>query len=255
MAEALRVIGLSIARRGQEILREVDFQADSGRVTAILGPNGAGKTTLLKAIAGLLPYRGQIAIAGRPAEQLPARLRAQSLTFVPQHTSLNSALPVFQVVLQGRFPHLGSFRRPTAHDLNLVQQAMDTVDVTRFAQRPFTGLSFGEQRRVLLARGLATGARILCLDEPTASLDIAHALSLYRLIRRLAQEGHCVVLVMHQLDEALIHTDDALLLSAGRCRAQGPTGQVITAATVREVYHVEMQERAGLRFQLGEDPR
>lgn len=255
MADALEVRELTVERRGQQILRDVDFHAKNGRVAAILGPNGAGKTTLLKAIAGLLPYRGQITIEGKVAETLPARERAQTMAFVPQHTLLHSALPVHQVVLQGRYPHLGHFRRPTTEDVELVQQAMDTVDVARFSQRPFTGLSFGEQRRVLLARGLSTGARILCLDEPTASLDIAHALSLYQLLRKLAARGHCVVLVMHQLDEALTHTDDALLLSEGRRRAHGATAEVITAANVREVYDVEMRSRAGLRFKLSGDPK
>lgn len=251
--EALRVTDLSVQRRKERVLHEVDFRASNGRVTAILGPNGAGKTTLLKAVAGLLEYEGQIYIAGTPAKELPARKRAQQLAFVPQHTLLNSALPVRQVVMQGRYPHLGSFARPGAGDTASVEQAMETVDVTRFAQRAFTSLSFGEQRRVLLARGLATGARILCLDEPTASLDIAHALTLYQLLRELARAGHCVVLVMHQLDEALTHTDDALLLAAGRCHAQGPTAEVITAQTVRQVYGVDVQERAGLRFRLPEE--
>lgn len=250
VAAALCVRGATVLRDGNPVLQEVDVTAMSGQVLAILGPNGAGKTTLLKAIAGLLPFSGEVELFGKPLSELSPRARARQLAFVPQHSLLRSALPVRRVVAQGRYAHQSGFARPTAADMEAVQRAMAKADVARFADRPFTALSFGEQRRVLLARGLCTGAKVLCLDEPTASLDIAHALSLHGLLRELAQEGHCVVVVMHDLDDALLHTDRALLMSRGRAVAVGDSAAVICPHNVAEVYGVEMHAGAGLRFSL-----
>lgn len=246
----LEVEDISVNRGKTPVLKNVAFSSHPGEVLSILGPNGAGKTTLLKAIAGLLPFTGRVTIDGTSVTELPGRVRARKLAFVPQHTLLRSALPVWKVVAQGRYAHLGGLSRPGPGDHAIITQALRKADVEQFSQRHFTSLSFGEQRRVLLARGLCTGAKILCLDEPTASLDIAHALSLHALLRELASEGHCVIVVMHNLDDALQHTDRTLLLKAGEQRYLGPAREVITQGPIEEVYGVRMQLQAGLRFAL-----
>ncbi|MDD9965297.1 MAG: ABC transporter ATP-binding protein [Myxococcales bacterium] len=251
--DALVVSKLSVARGNRWVVRDLDMTARAGEVLAILGPNGAGKTTVLKAVAGLLPHDGEVLIHGRSRATYSQQALARALTFVPQQSLLRAALPAHQVVAQGRFAHRGSLFSLAPADREAINQAMATADVQHLAHRIFTRLSFGEQRRVLLARGLATGAQVLCLDEPTASLDIAHALALYRLVRRLADEGRCVILVLHQLDDALRHTDRAVLLSDGRCVSQGPTPDVVSPAHVESVYRVGMRRGGGLEFNLLED--
>jgi iron complex transport system ATP-binding protein len=149
-------------------------------------------------------------------------------------------LPVREVVAQGRFAHRGLLATPNAADDQAVDRALHLTDAARLADRPFNRLSYGERRLVLLARALATGARLLLLDEPTAALDVRHALDLLAVLRRLAADGACVVVVLHQLQEAANHCDHALLLANGRVEAQGPIADVIAADPVRRVYGVEL---------------
>lgn len=249
-ARGLVAKGIRVAHGKRYVLHGVDLHAPHGEVVAILGPNGAGKSTLLRAACGLLACEGAVQLDGRDIHTLTARERAQQIAFVPQHSALRSALPVRDVVLQGRFAHRGPLSAPRATDLELVDSALEKTDTARFAERPFTKLSFGEQRRVLLARGLATGAHTLCLDEPTAALDVGHALRLHALLRDLAAGGYAVVLVLHSLEDALKHTGRALLLDRGHAVCSGTTADVIAEEHVRAVYGVEMQRGNALGFTL-----
>lgn len=248
----LRARDLTVHRGRRPVLHGVAFEARHGELTAILGPNGAGKTTLLKACAGLVRFDGRVEIAGRSLESVPRDLRARMLAYVPQHSALESDLPVERVVAQGRYA-FGELGRPGARARLRVADAMDRTDVTHLASRPFTQLSFGERRRVLLARGLATGARILLLDEPTASLDVAHVLSLHALLRSLAHDGYCVAAVLHPLDEAARFCDRAALLVDGRVACHGPVNEVIAAGPVRAVYGVTMRSGGATAFDLPEE--
>ena len=242
--------GLSLARGPVTVLQDIDLEAQAGSIVSILGPNCAGKSTLLRAFAGLLPYRGSVLIDGRDAASLSRLQRARLLTFVPQRSHLEAQLKVRTVVSHGRYAHRTGLDRLSTRDHGVIDDAMERAGVHSLRDRDFTQLSYGEQRRVLLARALATEARILLLDEPTASLDIPHALNLYSTMRRLAAEGHLIVVVLHELDAALRHTDQALLLKAGRVAAQGASANVVTAEHVRHVYGVELVHDAALGFRL-----
>jgi iron complex transport system ATP-binding protein len=249
-ARGLIAAGIRVSHGDRQVLHGVDLHAAPGEVVAILGPNGAGKSTLLRAACGLLACEGSVQLDGCDVRAMAARERAQQIAFVPQHSALRSALPVRDVVLQGRFAHRGPLASPRNADRDAVESALEKTDTARFAERAFTKLSFGEQRRVLLARGLATGARTLCLDEPTAALDVGHALHLHALLSELAGSGYTVVLVLHSLEDALTHTDRALLLDRGRAVCAGKTRDVIAEEHVRAVYGVEMQRQKALGFSL-----
>lgn len=236
------------------MLHEVDLSVRFGEVLAILGPNGAGKSTLLRAIAGLAKYTGSVSLGGVDLCALSLRERATRLTFVPQSTALSSALPVRDVVAQGRYMHRRALRGLDRCDTQAIERALELTDVARLAHRSFTALSGGEQRRVLIARGLASDARILCLDEPTASLDVRHALELFAVVRSLAATGFAVLMVLHQIDDALCHADRALLLRDGRRVREGAVDAVIDASPVRAAYDVELERAAGLRFRAGVAP-
>jgi iron complex transport system ATP-binding protein len=249
-ARGLVATGIRVSHGKRQVLHGVDLNARPGEVLAILGPNGAGKSTLLRASCGLLACEGAVQLDGSDVRAMGARERAQRIAFVPQHSALRSALPVRDVVLQGRFAHRGPLAATRDSDREAVESALEKTDTARFAERAFTKLSFGEQRRVLLARGLATGARTLCLDEPTAALDVGHALRLHALLCELARSGYTVVLVLHALEDALKHTDSALLLDRGRAVCAGKTSDVIAEEHVRAVYGVEMQRQKALGFSL-----
>ena len=232
----------------RQVLRDVSLQAQYGQITAVLGPNGAGKTTLLKAVAGLLPYEGRIEIAGQDLRSLHRSDRVQLLAYVPQVSLLASPFRVEHVVQQARYSLQTARHRHHA----AIEHAMDVVDVAHLRKRSFTQLSGGEQRRVLLARALATEARLILLDEPTASLDIRHALSFYELLKELTASGTCIMALLHRLEVAASFTDRDNLLKDGRLTHQGVTADIISAEPIREVYGVEADETTTLSFRLPE---
>ncbi len=238
---------------GPDVVHGVSFVAPSGALTALLGPNGAGKSTLFKGILGIVAARGGVHLDGEDLLRLKAQDRARRIAYVPQHTLLSAPLPVREVVALGRFAHRGPLAGPTRGDQDAVDQAMNDAGVSVLADRAFTELSGGEQQRVLLARALATGAHALLLDEPTSALDVRQRLLLHRVLRRLAEAGRCVVVVLHDLEEARVHADRAVLLKDGRVHTAGPVTEVITHVPVRQVYGVELVEGSGLGWRLPED--
>jgi iron complex transport system ATP-binding protein len=247
---ALRALDVSVALGKKPVLHSVQLEARYGEIVALLGPNGAGKTTLLRALAGLLPHGGRIEIDGGELHALSRREAARRLAFVPQRTLLAARIPVEAVVSQGRYAHRGGLGRMTDADHAAIERALQRADVLALRERELPDLSYGEQRRVLLARALATEARVLLLDEPTAALDISHALQLYQTLRELAQAGHCIVLVAHQLDDALRHTDRSVLLASGRVVTAGPSADVIRSEHVERVYGVALVEAGAVGFRL-----
>jgi iron complex transport system ATP-binding protein len=237
-------------RRGDKlVLDEFDFSADRGSVHALCGPNGAGKSTALKALAGLLPSEGTIDVLGRPLGRWSRRERAQRLAYVPQQSLLQSGICVREVVAQGRYAHdpvwPGRYQRQPA-----VERALLATDAGELADRRWNELSGGEQRRVLLARALATEAPIILLDEPTAALDVSHALKFLELLRGLTRQGRCIVVVLHDLEQVRRYADHALVLHHGRTLARGLTRDVIAPDVVRAAYGVELVPGGGLGYRL-----
>jgi len=246
----LEVDSLSVRRGPREVLRDVSFRVARGEVLAILGPNGAGKSTLLKAVAGLLPHHGTVRFRDADAATLDPRARARHLAYVPQRSALTSALRVEEVVAQGRYAQRGALARSRTDPR--VEAALAAASAEDLAGRLFPHLSVGEQQRVLLARALATDARLLLLDEPTSALDARRALETLRSLRALAREDRAIVVVLHHLDDALRFTDRCLLLRAGELVASGSAEEVIAEGPVAEVYDVRLR-RDGLRFDTGDD--
>ncbi len=245
----LRARGLSVTLGGRTVLRDVDLEAHPGEVLALLGPNGAGKSTLLKALVGLLPYEGRIEIAETDVAALSPRDRARRISYVPQRSLLRSALSVEEVVALGRYVHGGSFGGMSKSDKEAIDHALLTAHADALRDRIFTQLSVGEQQRVLLARALASDAPILLLDEPTAALDVGEGMAVLRLIRTLAAREHTLIVVLHDLADALSTTDRALLLKDGRVVEQGQTREVISAEPIRAVYGVKLIENARIGFE------
>ncbi len=245
---AVRARDASVSLGSREVLHGVSLEARYGTVTAVLGPNGAGKTTLLKAVAGLIPYRGQIAVQGQDLHSLDRARRVRLLAYVPQVSLLESPFRVEHVVRQARY----SLQSERGAHRAAVEHAMELVDIVHLRRRSFTQLSGGERRRVLLARALATEAKLILLDEPTASLDIRHALSFFALLNDLAERGYCVMAVLHRLDDAARFTDHAVLLKDGTVTHRGRTEQVVSPGPIGEVYGVDTREGTGFTFRLRE---
>jgi iron complex transport system ATP-binding protein len=250
MAEALRVRDLSVHLAGKLTLHGVNFGVEAGNLLGILGPNGAGKTTLLKAIIGLIPQQGSVLQAGNPLSELGIKERARRVAYVPQRSLLNAPLSVSSVVAQGRYCHGSDLAALTPTDRRAIEAALEVTDMRDLAERRFTELSGGEQRRVLLARALATEAPVILLDEPSASLDLGHSLRLFHHMKQLTESGRALVVVLHDLNDASRWCDSALLHSEGRVAALGSPAEVVTSERVRHVYGVELEHKSTLAFSL-----
>jgi iron complex transport system ATP-binding protein len=246
----MSVVNLTVRRGSCPVLADVSFQAAAGQVTALVGPNGAGKSTLLKAVLGLLPSSGGIFFAGQDLTTINAQVRAKHIAYVPQRSQLASALPVRAAVAAARYAHHGWLGAPRAEDAAAVDAALTAVDAMHLATRTFSTLSAGEQQRVLVARALATEAPCILMDEPTAALDVGHALALLNLARRLAIAGRCIVIVLHHLDDARRVADRIALMHRGRIVADGTPEQVLTEGHLGEAFRVAPVPGGALGFRL-----
>jgi len=238
-----------VTARGRRLLDGVTFAARPGEVVALVGANGAGKSTLLRVLAGdVRPTRGRALFDGRPVSAWESAALARRRGFLPQESTLAFPFTAAEVVLMGRAPHLGG-RGERASDHAVVAEALAAVRLAGFADRLYPTLSGGERQRVQLARVLAqlapdpaaggAGAalpRALLLDEPVASLDLAHQHCVLALVRALARGGAAAVAVLHDLNHAAQYADRVVVLRGGRLFAEGAPAAVFTAATVREAF-------------------
>ncbi len=226
----------------------VSFTLQRGEILGIVGPNGSGKSSLLKLMARLLtPSAGSIALEGRPLHSWTPRDVARVLAFVPQESIQTFPFTVAETVLMGRYAHqppsswtfgLGGH---SAADVAHAAQAMVETGVADLAARPVSEVSGGERQRVMIARALTQEPRLLCLDEPTASLDINHQLELCTLLARLRIERQLtVVMVSHDLNLASHYCDRLLLLHAGKAVRLGTPDAIMQPELLREVYGCEV---------------
>jgi len=232
------------------VLADVSLRVRRGGLTGVIGPNGSGKTTLLRLLGGLAaPDRGRVTLDGRSVGALPRRALARRMALVPQETHVGSGSSGLDVVLTGRYPHLGAFGIEGPADLRLAREALAATGTGPLEDRPFSTLSGGEKQRVVIAGALAQlgaegsgrAAGVLLLDEPTASLDIAYQLEIASLVRALRDDGTTVVVSTHDLNLAARVCTDLVLLQAGRVLATGPIDEVLTEANVRSLYGVDVR--------------
>ncbi len=244
----LRADAVSFAYGEEAVLDEVTVSVPEGGLLGVLGPNGSGKTTLLKLLAGLLPPgRGEVTLDGQRVESFGRGTLARRLAVVPQETELVFDYTVLDVALMGRYPHLRPFELEGPDDLDIARRMLDATGTAHLEARPFRTLSGGERQRVAIASALAQfdtdtskPGRVLLLDEPTASLDLAAQLETMALIARLNGEHRTtVVLCTHDLNLAARVCDDLVLLREGSVASAGRTDQVLTRDTIAAVYGVD----------------
>jgi iron complex transport system ATP-binding protein len=235
--------GYSSGRRNVRsfTLDHVSITVERGSLTGLLGPNGCGKTTLLNLLSGVLqPEHGHVSLNGAPLAGRTRRDIARHLAVVPQETHPAFDYTVMEMVLMGRHPHLGAFELEGPRDLALAGDALAATGTEHLAGRAYMTLSGGEKQRVVIASALTQSPEVLLLDEPTASLDLGYQLEVAALLRRLNLErGVTMVLATHDLNLAASLCDRLILMRDGRVVAQGPTRDVLTAASIRRIYDVE----------------
>lgn len=229
----IEVQDVTLSLGGRTVLDRVGLRVRAGEMVGLLGPNGAGKTTLLKVLAGLVgPAR--VVLDGVEAATLSPRQRARAVSYLPQGNDLHWPMTAAEVVALGRHPH----RAAPDRDRRAVARALAETDTQALAQRTVDRLSGGERARVLLARALAVEAPVLLADEPVAHLDPGHQLQVLALLRRRAEAGAAVVVVLHDLALAARHCHRVLVLDHGRVAADGPPAAVLDDSLLAQVYAI-----------------
>ncbi len=237
---ALAATDVSVSLGGVQVLRSVSFEARPGEIAGLIGPNGAGKSTLLRILAGLLrPDSGSVDLEDVPVKGLNAGERARRIAFMPQHDAMHP-FTALETVLMGRYAHLGRFELEGRQDRRIALEAMARTDTAQFEGRQLDRLSGGERQRVILARALAQQSGVILLDEPSASLDLRHRLSMMETLRfEAANRSVAVVVALHDVSLAGRYCDRLTLLSDGVIAAEGSPSEVLTPANLRSSFGVE----------------
>ncbi len=243
---ALCARDLRVRLGDRPVLDGVSFELRPGQLVLLAGRNGAGKSTLLRLLLGALrPDGGQVDLHGRALGAWFPLARARELAFVPQDAESPFEFTGRELVTMGRHPHRQRSKALQSDDLAAIERALAAVDATQFADRPVTTLSGGEQRRIAVARALATEAPLLLLDEPTSNLDLEHALQLVTLLHRLAAAGRGILVASHDLNLLAPHCDRVVLLHAGRVFADGVPAQALAFENVATVFGVQSVPPSG----------
>ena len=229
----LKITGLSVAYQKKPVLRNVSFEVTEGELIGVIGPNGAGKSTLIKAALGLIPrLAGEVKVYGKPCNQ-----QRQLIGYVPQRESVDWDFPTnaLDVVMMGRYGHLGWFRRPGSKEKEIAMECLSKVGMADYATRQISQLSGGQQQRVFLARALAQDAKLYFMDEPFAGVDAATEKAIISLLQELKGSGKTVIVVHHDLATVKEYFDSVLLLNV-ELQEYGRTNDVFTRANLQRTY-------------------
>ena len=245
--------GLTVTyRNGFTALTDASFTVPTGSITALVGVNGAGKSTLFKALMGFIPASsGDVRVLGMT---VPEALRRNLIAYVPQSEEVDWSFPVLveDVVMMGRYGHMGFLRRPRAADRQAVDQALDRVGMQEFRHRQIGELSGGQKKRVFLARALAQGSRVVLLDEPFTGVDVKTEEAIIGLMRQMRDEGHVMLVSTHDLGSVPEFCDRVVLVK-WTVLASGPTAQVFTQENLRLAFGGVLRHFTIRAQQLHED--
>jgi len=224
------------------VVRGIRLQIKRGTFLGIVGPNGSGKSTLLKIMDGILhPQEGDVLFEGISLMKMKRTQIAKKISMVTQETHFHFNFSVLEVVLMGRFPHLGIFKFEGKRDLDIAKEALRLTDSIDFAHRPINTLSGGEKQRVLLAKTLAQEPEIVLLDEPTTFLDLRYKTEIFEIISSLIKEmGLTVVVVSHDIDLVSQYCKEVLLLKDGKVFDMGTPKDVINSENLRELFDCQI---------------
>ncbi|MEP9393043.1 bifunctional adenosylcobinamide kinase/adenosylcobinamide-phosphate guanylyltransferase [Gordonia sp. VNK1] len=242
MTGTVRCAGLAVQRGGRPVLHEVNLTVTPGEWVSLVGPNGCGKTTLLHAMVGLVPFDGEVEVAGLTPARSPRRAVARAVALMPQRPVVPDGVTVRELIRLGRTPHIPRFGTETAHDDDVVDAVIARLGLGGLADRLATALSGGELQRVVLGRSLAQEPRVLLLDEPTSALDIGHQQQVLDLVDSMRRDaGITVIAAMHDLTAAAHYGERLVMMAQGQIVADGSAAEVLTAQRVSDVYGARVE--------------
>ncbi|PNZ27556.1 iron-enterobactin transporter ATP-binding protein [Staphylococcus rostri] len=231
------------------IVNNLDVTIPEGQITSIIGPNGCGKSTLLKALSRLLNTKsGEICLDGKNIQTQPTKEVAKKIAILPQSPDVADGLTAGELVSYGRFPHQKGFGRLSEKDKEEIDWAMRVTGTIDFKHRAVNDLSGGQRQRVWIAMALAQKTDIIFLDEPTTYLDISHQLEILELVQELnAEHGTTIIMVLHDINQAIRFSDHLIAMKKGEIIKQGTTHEVLNNEILEEVFNIDAE--------LSTDPR
>jgi iron complex transport system ATP-binding protein len=238
----LEAKNITVTYGTREAVADVSLRVEPGRIVAIIGPNGAGKSTLLRTLNGsIAASRGEVCLDDQRLETYARRVLARHIAVVAQDAELRFPVTVMEFVLGGRYAWSSAWGWETEQDVEVARGILQETELEEFEARLMNELSGGERQRAVLARALATEAKVLLLDEPTANLDLAHQATMLRLVRRRCDERqNAAVVVTHDVNLAAEFSDLVMLLKNGRVLAFGSPGEVLTRDLLKQVFDLEV---------------
>ena len=241
----LTLADVSAGYNGTDVIRNISFRVDTNENLSIIGPNGCGKTTLLRAIANILPFKGEIEIDGKPVQKMKHREVSRKIAMLSQISGIYFTYSVYDTVMMGRYLHIKDkiLGLPSEEDKAAVMRCLEATDLISESDRSITTLSGGQLQRVFLARTLAQEPEIILLDEPTNHLDLKYQLELVEYLKKWTMDSRRTIIgVMHDINLAMKLSDNVMVMKDGGIMAMGKTGDVITDALLREVYEIDVAE-------------
>ena len=231
-----------VRRGGRTILGPASIEIGSGEMTALIGPNGSGKSTLLRLFAGLWqPDEGEALLDGKTIHSRPRKEIARRVAFVPQDTQIDFAFTVARFLPWAATPIAAGLRRKVKPIMPRSIPRATYCDITHLLNRAINTLSGGERQRVLIARSLVAEPDFILLDEPTANLDVQHALDVLELCQALSRKGKTVIVATHDFNLVTRYATRLVLLQAGKLIAQGDQETVLNPVAIQEVFQVDAE--------------
>lgn len=243
MADVIQAVNLKFGYSHDKLLlTDLNLSVQPGDFLGLIGPNGSGKTTILKLLSGFLsPFSGEVILKDQEILSLSSRERACVLAVVPQLVITPMPYTVRQIVEMGRTARLALFA-PLGHaDHELVERALNDMDLHSLQQHRFNELSGGERQRTIIAAALAQEPELLLLDEPTASLDLGHKIKLMRILKKLQTRGIAIMVISHDIELMARYCDRLTLLCEGKVLASGTATEVIQPHYIKQAYDCDVE--------------
>lgn len=226
---------------GKTVLHDANVSFEPGKITVLVGPNGCGKSTLLKSIVRINPHSsGEILIGGVSIQKMEQKQLARNVAYLAQNKKAPD-ISVMKMVLHGRFAHLSYPRKYRQKDIEIAKNALKWAGMEAESEKIVSKLSGGMQQKVYIAMALAQDADTILMDEPTTYLDVVHQLRLMEMARQLAKAGKAVVMVLHDLTQALQIADQVVVLKEGKIIAQGTSDEIYESGSLQRAFGVEVE--------------
>lgn len=233
---------LSFSYGSHQVLHDINFTVEDGEFLSILGCNGVGKSTLFRCVLGLLnTYKGQVLINGVDTRRLPPSKMAKLAAYIPQNCSPAFNYSVEDIVLMGTTAGLNSMRSPGKKEQERVDWALDKIGIDHLRKRCFHHISGGERQLAVIARALVQDAKLLMLDEPTASLDFGNQMLVQEQARALANEGYTIIQTTHNPEQTYMFSDKVLAIKDGRVLCHGEPQKIMTREIISQLYGLEVE--------------